>query len=472
MVVLRDTFTQRIVKKRTKECVNMEKRQTDNRENWGSRFGFIMAAAGFSIGLGNIWRFPYLVGTNGGGAFVLVYLIICVLIGIPLFTMEMSLGRKTQLNPVEGMRSLTKKGSPWVLFGWFGVIAAFIILTYYIQIMGWIMAYLIKMASGQLAGLDPEGYSQAFTNFTANPLVVGGFTLACVIIIGLISSKGLENGIEKACKIMMPTLFIMLIILAIRSLTLPGAMEGVKWYLKVDFSKITGKTLIAALGQCFFSIGIASGGAFVYGSYLKKDSNIPSDGLMIVGFDVLAALIAGTVMFPAIFALGLQPDAGSSLLFVTMSNLFNQLPLGNLFGAMFFLLIFFAALSSALGYLEPIVMTGTELFKMDRKKSVWVSLILIFIIGFPTIMAQGPWKDILVGGRNFFDFADYLSGNIMMPLGALILSIYTLFVWKFEKYQEETNVGTEGFMVYKWWKPLVTIVIPIALLVIFITGIF
>ena len=450
----------------------MGNKETENRESWGSRFGFIMAAAGFSIGLGNIWRFPYLVGTNGGGAFVFVYLIICALIGIPLFTMEMSLGRKTQLNPVEGMRSLTKKGSPWVLFGWLGVLAAFVILTYYIQIMGWIAAYLLKMGSGQLAGLNAEGYAQAFTDFTSNPLVVGGFTLVCVIIIGLISAKGLENGIEKACKILMPTLFIMLIILAIRSLTLPGAMEGLKWYLNVDFSKITGKTLLAALGQCFFSIGIASGGAFIYGSYLKKDSDIPGDGLIIIGFDTLAALIAGTVIFPAIFALGLQPDAGASLLFVTMSNLFNQLPLGNLFGAMFFLLVFFAALSSALGYLEPIVTTATELFKMNRKKAVWLCLALIFIVGFPTIMAQGPWSDILINGMNFFDFADYLSGNIMMPLGALVLSLYTLFVWKFNNYQKDANLGAEGFKVYSWWKPLVTVVIPVALLIIFVTGVF
>ncbi len=444
----------------------------NNRESWGSRFGFIMAAAGFSIGLGNIWRFPYLTGTNGGGAFVLVYLTICLLIGIPLFTMEMSLGRKTQLNPVEGMRSLTKKGSPWVLFGWFGVLAAFIILTYYTQIMGWILAYLVKMLTGQLSGLSTEGYSLAFSDFTSNPLMVSSYTIACLIIIGLISARGLENGIEKACKFMMPTLFIMLIILAIRSLTLPGAMEGLKWYLNVDFSKITRGTFIAALGQCFFSIGIASGGAFIYGSYLKKDSNIPSDGLIIVAFDTLAALIAGTVIFPAIFALGLEPDAGTSLLFITMSNLFDKLPLGSVFGAMFFLLVFFAALSSAIGYLEPIVMTATELYKAERKKAVWASLVLIFIVGFPSIMAQGPWKDILIGGRNFFDFADYLSGNIMMPLGALILSLYTAYIWKFGKYKEETNVGAEGFMVFDWWKPLIVGLIPFALAVILITGAF
>lgn len=443
----------------------------DKRESWGSRFGFIMAAAGFSIGLGNIWRFPYLTGVNGGGAFVFVYLLICLLIGIPLFTMEMSLGRKTQLNPVEGMRSLTKKGNFWVLFGWLGVLSAFIILTYYIQIMGWIAAYLIKMVTGQLSGLTADGYANAFASFTSNTVAVSGFTLACAVIIGLISARGLEKGIERACKIMMPTLFIMLIILAIRSLTLPGAIQGLKWYLKVDFSKINGGVLLAALGQSFFSIGIASGGAFIYGSYLKKDSDIPTDATIIVAADTTAALIAGVVIFPAIFALGLKPDAGPSLLFVTMSNLFSHLPLGNLFGGMFFLLVFFAALSSAIGYLEPIVMTCTELFKMNRKKAVWLSLIAISVVGYPTILAQGPWANILITGRNFFDFADYLSGNIMMPLGALLLSFYTLLIWKFNKYQEETNIGAEKLKVFNWWSPLVKFLIPVALVIIFVTGV-
>ena len=282
----------------------------EKRESWGSIFGFIMTAAGFSIGLGNIWRFPYMTGTNGGGAFVLVYLIIILLIGIPLFTMEMSLGRKTQLNPIQGMRSVTKKGSIWVAFGWLGVLSAFFILTYYIQIMGWILAYLIKMVTGSLSGLTAEGYSQAFENFVSNVGLVSLATIACSVIIGLISARGLEDGVEKACKIMMPSLFVMLIILAIRSLTLPGSIEGLKWYLSVDFSKINGEVVLAALGQSFFSIGIASGGAFIYGSYLQKDSNIPGDGLMIIGFDTLAAFISGLVIFPAIFALGLSPDSG------------------------------------------------------------------------------------------------------------------------------------------------------------------
>ncbi len=237
--------------------------------------------------------------------------------------------------------------------------------------MGWILGYLVKMITGGLSGLTTEGYTEAYNTFTSNTPLVAFSTLICIAIVGLISSKGLENGIEKACKILMPALFIMLIILAIRSLTLPNAMEGLKWYLKVDFSKINGDVLLTALGQAFFSIGIASGGAFIYGSYLSKDSDIPTDSVIIIFFDTLAAFIAGLVMFPAIFALGLSPDSGPSLLFITMSNLFNEMPAGGFFGAMFFLLIFFAALSSALGYLEPIVMTFTELKKNGQKKKLY-----------------------------------------------------------------------------------------------------
>lgn len=342
---------------------------SDNRGNWNSRFGYIMAAAGFSIGLGNIWRFPYLVGTNGGGAFVLVYLLICVFIGIPLFYMEVTLGRKAEASPIVGMRKLTKKGSPWVSFGWLGVLSAFFILTYYIQIMGWILNYLVKMLTGEMTGFTATQYTENFAEMLNSPMTLLIFTLICTIIIGVISAKNLNDGLEKACKFMMPALFIMLIAVVIRSVTLPNAMEGVKWYMNVDFSKINAESILAALGQCFFSVGIASGGAFVYGSYLNKDSDIPTDGLMVIGFDTLAALIAGFAIFPAVFALGLQPDSGSNLLFVTMSNVFMNLPFGRFFGVLFFLLMFFAALSSALGYLEPVSSSFTELLKIDRKKA-------------------------------------------------------------------------------------------------------
>ena len=442
----------------------------EKRGNWSSRFGYIMAAAGFSIGLGNIWRFPYLVGTMGGGAFVLVYALICIVIGVPLFFMEVSLGRKTQLNPVEGMRSLTKKGSPWVSFGWLGVISAFLILSYYFQIMGWIISYFVKMVSGQLVGLEQAQYAVVFDNFMQNPTQLAIFMLIGMLIVGIISTLGLNSGLEKACSFMMPALFIMIVLIAIRSLTLPNAMEGLKWYLAVDFSKIDGKVLLAALGQCFFSIGIASGGGFIYGSYLKKDSNIPEDALMIIGFDTMAALIAGLMIFPAIFSFGMAPDSGSNLLFVTMSNLFTKIPFGQLFGAMFFILLFFAALTSALGYLEPIIVTMSELGKIDRKKSVWISLAAIFIVGFPSVLSHGPWQDVTIMGKSVFGFVDFLSGDVMMPLGALVLSMFVIFRWKFDSFMEEVNTGASKIRVTNAWKPIVLGVVPVVLIIILLRG--
>lgn len=442
----------------------------EKRGNWNSRFGYIMAAAGFSIGLGNIWRFPYLVGTMGGGAFVLVYAVICIVIGIPLFFMEVSLGRKAQLNPVQGMRKLTKRGSLWVSFGWLGVMSAFLILTYYCQIMGWIVSYFIKMVSGQLVGMDQTQSAAVFDSFMKSPMQLAIFMIIAMLIIGFISSMGLNSGLEKACSFMMPALFIMIILIAIRSMTLPGAMEGLRWYLHVDFSKLNQEVFLKALGQCFFSIGIASGGGFIYGSYLKKDSNIPEDALMIIGFDTLAALIAGLMIFPAIFALNMEPGAGPSLLFVTMSNLFLHIPFGRLFGSMFFLLLFFAALTSSLGYLEPIIATISELGKIERKKSVWIGLAAIFIVGFPAILSNSYSGGAQIIGKSIFDFLDFLSGDVMMPLGAIVLSLYTILVWKFDSFKEDVNIGSGKMKVSSAWKPAVNVLIPIVLVIILLRG--
>ncbi len=443
----------------------------DKRESWGSRFGFIMTAAGFSIGLGNIWRFPYLVGVNGGGAFLITYLLIIVFISLPLFIAEVSLGRKTQLNPIAGMRKLTKKGSPWVLIGWFGILASFFIMTYYMSILGWVFVYFFKVLFGLIDTTSPETIALAFQAFTSSPLQVAFFAALAMVIVGLISSKGLKDGLEKSCKVMMPALFIILIILAIRSLTLPGAMEGLKWYLTPDFSKITFDTALAALGQTFFSIGIASAAAFIYGSYLdKKDSNLPTDLTIVAVFDTFGAFTAGLVIFPAIFALGLQPDVGTSLLFVTLPNLFAQLPLGNIFGGAFFFLVSLAGVSSALGYLEAVVLPVAELRNMDRRKTVWATLAVMFIIGLAPVMSLGPWKNILIFGRTFFDFADYLSANILMAVGGLLIALYTGYVWRFENFQADTNVGAQGLFIPKFFKPLYLFVIPVAIGILLVKG--
>ena len=443
---------------------------SDN-EKWGSRFGFIMTAAGFSIGLGNIWRFPYLVGTEGGGAFVLIYLLIAAIIGIPLFTMEMSLGRKGQASPVIGMRKVNGKGNAWNSFAWLGVAAAYFILTYYIQIMGWILNYVIQSIKGAFHGLSVEEVSAAFGGLRENWVLLLVLALICTAIIGLISSKGLEKGVEKACKFLMPTLLVMLIIMAIRSLTLPGAMEGLKWYLTPDFSKVNGKTFLNALGQVFFSIGIASGGAIVYGSYLDNNFDIPSDGIIIALFDTFAALLAGTIIFPAVFAMGLEPGEGPGLLFVTMSKIFADMPGGRVFGVLFFLLVFFASLSSALGYLEPVATTFRDVFKLGRKGGVWAALGAITLGSFPALMAYGPLKGKTILGMNLFDFDDFLSGNILMPLGAIVLIFYVIFKWKFDNYKDDANLGAKKIKISNGWKPAVFVIIPIALVIIFLSGV-
>ena len=441
------------------------------RESWGSRFGFIMATAGFAIGLGAIWRFPYMVGVNGGGAFLIVYILISAIIGIPLFIAEVGLGRKTQLSLILGMRKLTKKGSPWVGIGWLGALGSLVIMSYYVMILGWMLAYCVKMITGQFNGQSVEQISSIYSNFISNPSQVIFFTLIMVIVLGIIVNKGLKNGIETSCKYLMPALLVILVILAIRSLILPGAFEGVKWYLTPDFSKINGQVILAALGQAFFAIGIGVAAAFVYGSYLdKKNSNVPSDASIIVIVNTLIAIIAGLVIFPAIFSFGMSPSEGPGLTFITMPNLFSKMAGGQIFGIAFFTLVIIAGITSGIGYLEAIACTVGEAFNINRKKAIWGTLALIFLLSIPCILSQGPWADFKILGRNIFDFMDWLSGNILMPLGALLISIYTAYKWKFENYKDEINIGTKRFKIQKWWKPIIVYVIPVAVAIIMITG--
>ena len=443
-----------------------------NRESWGSRFGFIMATAGFAIGLGSVWRFPYMVGVNGGGAFLFVYILICFTICVPLFMAEMSLGRKTRSNPIQGMKMLTSAKSPWVVIGWLGVLASLVIMSYYLMILGWMGAYFVKMVSGQFSGISPEAAKQAYVSFSSNPVQVFSYTIVMCTILGLIVTRGLKDGVEKACKLMLPALFALIIILAIRSLTLPGAMEGLVWYLTPDFSKITGQVVLAALGQAFFAVGIAVACAFVYGSYLGDDSDLPMDSTIVVTMVTGIAFVCGLMIFPALSSFGMSPGAGPGLVFETMPVLFARIPFGWLFGTMFFFLVVLAGLSSGIGYLEAVAATFAEIFGLTRKVSTWATLALMFVLGIPSVLSFGPWQDVLIFGKDSFAFADYLSGNILMPIGALGISIYTAFVWKFENFRDETNAGSKGWVrVSNLWKPMVVVIIPLAVGIILISGI-
>jgi NSS family neurotransmitter:Na+ symporter len=444
------------------------------RESWASRFGFIMATAGFAIGLGNVWRFPYLTGESGGGAFVLVYLVLALLIGIPLFVAEISLGRKAQLTPIAGMQVLTgKKLGPWNLIGWFGVIAAFLIQTYYFVLIGWVIAYMIKTLRGEFRSGSPEQISQAYTTFVGSSGEVLIYSAIAVVLTGLVVARGVQKGVETAAKYLMPVLFIMLMVLAIGALLQPGATAGLRWYLAPDFTKIDLSVVLVALGQVFFSIGVGMAGAFAFGSYLSpRASDVPGSAVTVVAFDTGAAFLAGLVMFPALFAFGLEPNQGPGLLFVTMSNLFARAPAGQIVGTIFYFLVLIAGLTSAIAVIETLTASLMDSWGMARKKALWPLLAVLYICGIPSVLSFGSWSEMTILGRNAFELVDYVSGNVLLTLGGLLLSIYTAYVWGFDMFQEETNTGVTGrIRVFDSWRPFIVFVIPIALAVLALTSI-
>lgn len=443
-----------------------------SRENWGSRLGFIMATAGFSIGLGNIWRFSYVAGHNGGGAFLLIYLLIIAVIGIPIFLAETGLGRKVQTGIITGLRQLTRKGSPWVLFiGWLGILAAGLIMSYYLMIMGWIFAYIFKVGLGTFNGATTEQIAKIYEDLVSNPLAVIGYTLIPTLIIGLIVSRGVKNGIEKFVKISMPILLIMLILLAIYSLSLPGSMDGVVWYLKPDFSVITPKTFLEALGQVFFSLGIGFAGAFTYGSYLDpQNSDLVKDSVWVISFDTTIAFLSGLVIFPALFAFQIAPDSGPGLLFLTIPNILDKMPGGTIFGMMFFILVIIAAITTAVGLIETVSANTAELLNLRRKTSVWLWLGVMFILAIPSILSHGPWAHIELFSKNIFELIDYVSGNILLVLSGLFISLYVVFKWKFKNFQHDINIGATSIKITAISKPVIQFVIPIAILIILVSG--
>ncbi|GAB3793269.1 sodium-dependent transporter [Virgibacillus kimchii] len=442
------------------------------RENWGTRMGFILAAAGFAIGLGNIWRFPYLVGENGGGAFLLIYIVMVIVIGIPLFYVEAGLGRKAQAGAISGMRKLTKKGSPWVSIGWLGVLTTLLIFSYYLMIMGWLFAYFVKVGLGTFQGVTIDQAAGIYDEFIASPWLVTGYTIIPTIILAIVVIKGLKDGTEKFVRLLMPLLILMLIALSIFSLSLPGAWEGVVWYLQPDFSQITGGTVLQALGQAFFSIGIGMAAAFTYGSYLNKtQSNLVVDGTYVISLDTLVAFISGLVIFPAIFAFQMAPDSGPGLIFLTLPSIFDQMPGGTVFGFIFFLLIIIGALTTGVGFVETLTANTSELLRLDRKKSVLLVTGVSFLLSIPSILSQGPWSNIQIFGMDIFTFIDYFSGNIMLVIGSLLLSLYVVFKWKPENFIDDINVGTKNVKIPYTVKPILTFIIPVVIAVIFITGI-
>ena len=438
----------------------------NNNRGTFSRLGFILAAAGSAIGLGNLWKFPYLAGKNGGGAFVLIYLILVVLVGFVVMLGEMAIGRNTKLNPINAYKKLNKK---WEILGAVGIIVPFTIVTYYSVIGGWILKYLVNYLTGQgsVMAADSSAYFSNFISSSVQPLVWHGLFMLMNI---LIVAKGIEGGVEKTSKVIMPGLFIILLVLVLRSVTLPGASEGLKFYLTPDFSAITIDVFVAALGQVFYSLSLGMGIMITYGSYLSKDNDLERSALIIPTLDTLAALLAGFAILPAVFAFGFEPTAGPGLIFITLPAVFDSIPVGFVFGALFFLLVLFAAITSSISLLESPAAYLIDNFGVERKKAVIFCGVAAFLIGVPSSLSMGVFQTTFFG-MNFFDFMSYFAESLLMPLGGMFMCIFIGYVWKPESaIQEISNEGTLPFKLRGYWAFMIKYIVPVAIFVIWLNS--
>lgn len=438
-----------------------------SRENWGSRFGFVMAAAGSAVGLGNIWKFPYVTGENGGGAFLLLYLAFILIFGLSLVIAEMAIGRMTQKNPVGAFKALA--GGAWPLVGYLGVATGFIILSFYIVVAGWTIAYLMFTLDGHLATTDSKEIAAVFTNYIGDGFwtVVTAFLFmlsCCAVVIG-----GIGQGIERASRLLMPALFVMLLILVARAVTLDGAEEGLAFYLKPDFSKVTGATFTAAIGQAFFSLSLGMGALITYGSYLSRSERLPGAAFMVIGLDTLVALLAGLMILPAVFAYSLDPSAGPGLTFITLPVVFAQMPGGAIFGFVFFTLLFVAALTSAVSLLEVVVSYLVDEKKLTRTRAVVISALICLALSIPSALSQGAVESLVFGGQSFLDWAAQLT-DLLLPLGGLFTALFVGWVLGPRAVAEITNQGEVPFPLAGVWLFICRIVAPLGIAWVLIAG--
>ncbi len=398
------------------------------RSQWGSRLGFILAAAGSAIGLGAVWKFPYVTATNGGGAFLFIYLLICLTLGLVLMVSEMSLGRLSHASPVGAFRK--NGGKLWALVGYSGVLICFVILTFYSVVGGWTVAYLVDSVTGSLLvhQTDAKAYGDLFGNFIAHPVrpVVyhGVFALLTLgVVIG-----GVQKGIENLSKFLMPGLFVLLLILILRALTLDGAIDGLLYFVTPDFSKVNISMIVDALGLAFFSLSLGMGIMVTYGSYVSKESDLFNSTLWVIGLTVMTCFLSGLMVLPAVFAFGFNPSAGPGLTFITMPAVFAHMPWGSLFAALFFALLLVAALTSSVSLLEVVVSFLIDEFKAGRRFASILVAVLIFLLGIPSSLSFGIWGDIKLFDKTIFDLLDYATSNLLMPLNEILLAIFVGWV--------------------------------------------
>ena len=442
------------------------------REGFGSEFGVLVAAVGSAVGLGNIWKFTYIVGQYGGAAFILLYLLCVAVIGIPVLLVEFSLGRRAGTNAV-GAFKMKETKFPWHFGGYLAVATSFIILSFYAIIAGWLVSYVGRSLTGHLFAPDHIPYAEYFevlSSSTVEPLIG---TLIVLLITAVVCFAGVKDGIEKYTKILMPILFGLLAVLMVNSLSLPGSWAGMEFMFKPDFSKITSRAVLEALGHAFYSLSLGMGIVLTYGSYIDRKQNLGKLTVQIAAADTTIALMSGIVIFPAVFAFNMEPNAGPGLIFITLPAVFEQMPLGNIVSVLFFILIAIAAITSTISLMEVSIAFVMETFKLERKKATVGVTIGLFILAIPSVLSFGVWEHIQVGGRGFFDLFDFIASNIFLPIGGILICIYGGWVIGMNNIKEEiTNYGQVPFKGERFYTFITRYIAPIAIFIIllFSTG--
>lgn len=449
------------------------------REHLGSRLGFILLSAGCAIGIGNVWKFPYVTGQYGGGAFVLIYLFFLFIMGIPVMTMEFSLGRASGKSPARLYQELEPKGTKWHIHGYIAVIGNYLLMMFYTTVTGWMLQYFVAMAKGDFEGLDTQGVSNHFNNMLldGNSMVL---YMAIVVIIGfVVCSFGLKNGLERITKFMMIALLAIMLILAVNSIFMSGGEKGLSFYLVPDFQRMMeagiGNVIVAAMNQAFFTLSLGMGAMAIFGSYIGKERSLMGESINIALLDTFVAFVSGLIIFPACFAHGVEPNSGPGLIFITLPNIFNNMPMGRLWGSLFFVFMSFAALSTIFTVFEGIISCTMDITNWSRKKSCLINGILMFVLSLPCALGFNLLSSIqpFGEGTNIMDLEDFIVSNIILPLGSLIFILFcvTKKGWGWDNFVNEANTG-KGIKVKKFMKGYMTYVLPVIVLIVFVMGLY
>ncbi len=447
------------------------------REKLSSRLGFILLSAGCAIGIGNVWKFPYMVGQYGGAIFVLIYIFFLVVMGLPVLTMEFALGRASQKSPAALYKKLEPKGSKWHLHGYFAFAGNYILMMFYTTVAGWMINYFVKMAIGKFEGTNTTQVSQIFGDMVSSPLESVGFMAVAVLLGFLVCALGLQNGVEKITKYMMLALLAIMVILAVNSCFLNGGEEGLKFYLLPNADNIKnaglGNVIVAAMNQSFFTLSLGIGSMAIFGSYLNKNRSLLGESLNVASLDTFVALTSGLIIFPAAFAYDIPVDAGPNLIFVTLPNVFNNLPLGRLWGTLFFVFMSFAALSTVFAVFENIIACTLDIFKISRKKACLINGVLMFVLSLPCALGFNVWSGFVpfAKGSSVLDLEDFIVNYIMLPVGAFIFIVFCTwrFGWGWKNFTDEANTG-KGLKVKNWMRVYMQYILPLMVLVILIYG--